>query len=124
MWFHTEEAVLPPDYTDLNAPPATSPGGLTVFASGAPGVDGLIRIRQDAIVSGGELQRGGSILSTPERRAYVFAVDGPLAINDAGLPARGGAEISGVSAIRIVAQDTPSRVLVIDVAEKFSALAA
>lgn len=126
MWFHAEEAGLPPDYTDLNAPPAPSAGSLTVFASGAPGVDGLIRIRQDAIVSGGDLQRGGSILCglAPGRRAYVLAVDGPLAINDAGLPARGGAEISGVSAIRIAAQDTPSRVLVINVAEKFSAPAA
>ena len=58
------------------------------------------------------------------RRAYVLAVDGPLAINDSGIPARGGAEVSGENSLRIAAQDTPSRVLVIDVAEEFTAPAA
>ena len=126
MWFHAEESGLPPDYTDLNNPPAPDPGGLTVFASGAPGIDALIRIRQDATVSGGDLPRGGSILRdlAPGRRAYVLAVDGPLAINDFGIPARGGAEVWGETSLRIAAQDTPSRVLLIDVAEKFNAPAA
>lgn len=126
MWFHAEEPSLPPDYTDLNAPPAPDPGELTIFASGSPRVSGLIRIRQDATVSGGDLQRGESLLVdlAPGRRAYVLAVDGPLAINDAGIPARGGAEISGENSLRIAAQDTPSRVLLIDVAEKFTAPAA
>ena len=126
MWFHAEEAALAPDYTDLNGPPAPDKGELTIFASGAPGVDGMIRIRQDATVSGGDLQRGESILVDllPGRRAYVLAVDGPLAINDSGIPARGGAEVSSENSLRIAAQDTPSRVLVIDVAENFRAPAA
>ena len=126
MWFHADEAALTPDYTDLNDPPAAAAGELTIFASGAPGVSSLIRIRQDATVSGGDLQRGESLLLdiATGRRAYVLAVDGPLAVNDAGIPARGGAEINGETRLRIAAQDTPSRVLVIDVAEKFSAPAA
>ena len=86
-------------------------------------MSGLVRIRQDATISGGELQRGESLLLnlTSGRRAYVLAVDGPLAINDAGIPARGGAEISDENSLRIAAQDTPSRVLIVDVAEKFLA---
>ena len=114
---------MPPDYTDLAAPPAPDPGTLTVYASGNPDAEGLIRIRQDAVVMGGDLPRGGSVLRdlAPGRRAYVLAVDGPLAVNDAGIPARGGAEVSDETSIRIAAQDTPSRVLVIDVPEKFAA---
>ena len=123
IWFHAEEATLPPDYTDLNSPPAPAQGELTIFASGTPGVSGLVRIRQDATISGGELQRGESLLLdlASGRRAYILAVDGPLAINDAGIPARGGAEISDEYSLRIAAQDTPSRVLIVDVAEKFMA---
>ena len=123
IWFHAEEATLPPDYTDLNSPPAPAPRELTIFASGTPGVSGLVRIRQDATISGGELQRGESLLLdlASGRRAYVLAVDGPLAINDAGIPARGGAEISDENSLRIATQDTPSRVLIVDVAEKFLA---
>ena len=34
---------------------------------------------------------------------------------------RGGAEVSDESSIRIAASETPSRVLLIDVAEKFAA---
>ena len=126
MWFHAEKASLPPDYTDLTAPPAPPAGEFTVFASGAPGIDGLIRIRQDAAVMGAELKRGGSILQplAPGRRAYILAIDGPLAVNDSGIPRRGGAEVSGETSIRIAASETPSRVLLIDVAEKFSGPAA
>lgn len=123
MWFHAEEAALDPDYTDINGPPAAPAGEFTVYASGAPGIDGLIRIRQDAAVMGLQLGRGESVLRAlaPGRRAYVIAVDGPLAINDAGIPQRGGAEASGETSLRIAAAETPSRVLLIDVAEKFRA---
>lgn len=123
MWFHASEAALPPAYTDLNAPPPAPPGEFTVFVSGAPDIAGLIEIHQDAAVMGTSLQRGESILRdlAPGRRAYVLAVDGPLAINDSGIPQRGGAEISDESSIRIAASETPSRVLLIDVAENFSA---
>jgi redox-sensitive bicupin YhaK (pirin superfamily) len=123
MWFHAEEPELPPDYTDLNGPLAAPPGEFTVYASGAPGVDGLISIRQDAAVMGAELKRGESLLRplAPGRRAYVLAIDGPLAVNDSGVPRRGGAEIGGETSIRIAASETPSRLLLIDVAEKFAA---
>tara|TARA_R110002126_G_scaffold75997_7_gene189618 strand:+ start:1332 stop:2060 length:729 start_codon:yes stop_codon:yes gene_type:complete len=123
MWFHARKAGLTPDYTDLKAPPAASPGEFTVFASGAADIDGLIPIQQDAAVMGASLQRGESILRdlAPGRRAYVLAVDGPLAINDSGIPQRGGAEICDESRIRIAASETPSRVLLIDVAEDFTA---
>ena len=121
MWFHAEAPGLPPDYTDLNDPPPAPEGGFTVFASGTPGLDGLIRIRQDAAVMGASLGRGQSVLRplAPGRRAYVLAIDGPLAVNDAGVPKRGGAEIADEPSIRIAAADTPSRVLLIEVAEDF-----
>ncbi len=123
MWFHARKAGLTPDYTDLKAPPAAGPGEFTVYASGAAGIDGLIAIHQDAAVMGASLQRGESILRdlAPGRRAYVLAVDGPLAINDSGIPQRGGAEICDESRIRVAASETPSRVLLIDVAEDFTA---
>ena len=72
---------------------------------------------------GASLQRGESILRelAPGRRAYVLAVDGPLAVNDSGIPQRGGAEICDETNIRIAASETPSRVLLIDVAEKYTA---
>lgn len=126
MWFHAEEASLPPDYTDLTNPPPAPPGDFVVYASGAPGIDGLIRIRQDAAVMGIHLQRGESVLRpmVDGRRVYVLAIDGPLAVNDSGIPQRGGAEIFGEPSLRIAASETPSRVLLIDVAEKFSAPAA
>jgi hypothetical protein len=44
-------------------------------------------------------------------------------VNDAGIPQRGGAEIQDEGRIRIAASETPSRVLLIDVAEKFRASA-
>jgi len=123
MWFHAEQAGLAPDYTDLTSSPAGAPGEFTIYASGAPDIKGLIGIRQDAAVMGASLQRGESILRdlAPGRRAYVLAVDGPLAVNDAGIPQRGGAEIQDEGRIRIAASETPSRVLLIDVAEKFRA---
>ena len=126
MWFHAEQADLEPTYTDLNNPPEPEAGSFQVYASGAPDIPGLIRIRQNAAVMGASLGRGESLLRdlAPGRRAYVLAVDGPLAVNDAGIPARGGAEIAEESSLRIAAQDTPSRVLLIDVAEKFTAPAA
>ncbi len=119
MWFRAETPGLTPDYTDLADPPAAPEGGFTVFASGTPGIGGLIRIRQDAAVMGTSLGRGQSVLRplAPGRRAYVLAVDGPLAVNDAGVPKRGGAEVADEPAIRIAAGDTPSRVLLIDVPE-------
>lgn len=123
MWFHAKKAGLTPSYTDLTAPPTAGPGKFTVFASGAPDIDGLIKIQQDAAVMGASLQRGESILRdiAPGRRAYVLAVDGPLAVNDSGIPQRGGAEISDEASIRIAASETPSRVLLIDVAEEYVA---
>ena len=57
----------------------------------------------------------------PGRRAYVLAVDGPLAVNDSGIPQRGGAEICDEPSVRIAASETPSRVLLIDVAEDYTA---
>jgi quercetin 2,3-dioxygenase len=91
--------------------------------SGAPDIKGLITIHQDAAVMGANLQRGESILRelAPGRRVYVLAVDGPLAVNDSGIPQRGGAEISDESSVRIAASETPSRVLLIDVAENYDA---
>mgnify|MGYP003668363721 CR=1 FL=1 len=123
MWFHAEEAGLPPDYTDLNDPPPAPPGDFAVYASGAPGIEAPIRIRQDAAVMGIHLQRGQSVLRplADGRRVYILAIDGPLAVNDSGLPQRGGAEVSGKASVRIAASETPSRVLLIDVAEKFRA---
>lgn len=123
MWFHARKAALTPAYTDLNGPPAAGPGEFTIYASGAPGIAGLIEIQQDAAVMGASLQRGESVLRdlAPGRRAYVLAVDGPLAVNDAGVPQRGGAEIVDETSIRIAASETPSRVLLIDVAEDYSA---
>lgn len=125
MWFHAKKAGLEPSYTDLNGPPAAGPGEFTVYASGSPDIEGLISIHQDAAVMGASLQRGESILRdlAPGRRAYVLAVDGPLAVNDAGVPQRGGAEICDETSIRIAASETPSRVLLIDVAEDFRASA-
>ncbi|MFT7570003.1 MAG: redox-sensitive bicupin YhaK (pirin superfamily) [Paracoccaceae bacterium] len=122
MWFHAEKAGLTPDYTDLVAPPPADPGDFTVYASGAAHIDGLISIRQDAAVMGASLQRGESILRelAPGRLAYVLAVDGPLAVNDSGIPQRGGAEIRDETTIRIAASETPSRVLLIDVAETYA----
>ena len=75
---------------------------------------------------GASLQRGESILRdlAPGRMAYVLAVDGPLAVNDFGIPQRGGAEIRDEGSIRIAASETPSRVLLIDVAEEYTAPAA
>ena len=126
MWFHARKAGLAPDYTDLTGPPAAAPGEFTVYASGTPGIEGLIAIHQDAAVMGASLQRGESILRdlAPGRCAYVLAVDGPLAVNDFGIPQRGGAEIRDESRIRIAASETPSRVLLIDVAEEYDAPAA
>ena len=126
MWFHAEKPGLTPDYTDLIAPPAAPPGNFTIYASGAAHIDGLIKIRQDAAVMGASLQRGESILRdlAPGRMAYVLAVDGPLAVNDFGIPQRGGAEIRDEGSIRIAASETPSRVLLIDVAEEYTAPAA
>lgn len=126
MWFHADRADLPPAYTDLNAPPPAPEGGMTVYASGVPGLPGEIAIHQDAAVMGAALNRGQSILRdlAPGRRAYAIAVDGPLTVNDFGIPKRGGAEIHGETAIRIAASETPSRVLLIDVADKFTAPAA
>lgn len=123
MWFHARKAGLTPDYTDLTDPPAAGPGDFTVFASGAPDIKGLITIHQDAAVMGASLQRGESILRelAPGRRAYVLAVDGPLALNDSGIPQRGGAEIHDETRIRIAASETPTRVLLIDVAENYDA---
>ena len=121
MWFHSEETGLAPDYTDLR--PLPDPSELIIYTSGAPGISSLIRIRQNATVSGKDLKRGGSIPTqlAPECRYYVLAVDGPIAVNDAGIPARGGAEVSGETSHRVAAQDTPSRVLRIDVAETYEA---
>ena len=121
MWFHAERAGLEPTYADLNNPPEPEAGDFQVFASGSPDIPGLIRIRQDAAVMGASLGRGESLLRdlAPGRRAYVLAVDSPLVLNGAGIPAQGGAEIADESSLRIAAQDTPSRVLLIDVAEKF-----
>jgi redox-sensitive bicupin YhaK (pirin superfamily) len=126
MWFHAEKTGLTPDYTDLIAPPAASPGNFTIYASGAAHIDGLIKIRQDAAVMGASLQRGESILRdlAPDRMAYVLAVDGPLAVNDFGIPKRSGAEIHDEDSIRIAASETPSRVLLIDVVEEYTAPAA
>lgn len=126
MWFYAEKPGLTPDYTDLITPPAAPPGNFTIYASGAAHIDGLIKIRQDAAVMGASLQRGESILRdlAPGRMAYVLAVDGPLAVNDFGIPQRGGAEIRDEGSIRIAASETPSRVLLIDVAEEYTAPAA
>ena len=123
MWFHADKAGLTPDYTDLVAPPAAPPGDFTVYASGAAHIDGLIRIHQDVAVMGASLQRGQSILRdlAPGRLAYVLAVDGPLAVNDSGIPQRGGAEIRDEGFIRVAASETPSRVLLIDVAATYTA---
>ena len=123
MWFHAEKTGLQPLYTDLNIPPPAPPGEFAVYASGSADIAGSIPIRQNAAVMGIHLNRGESVLRdlAPGRRAYVLAIDGPLAVNDAGIPARGGAEISEEPAIRIAASETPSRVLLIDVTEKFSA---
>lgn len=121
MWFHAEETGLTPAYTDLVAPPKAEPGNFTVYASGARDIDGLIQIRQDAAVMGTSLLRGESILHklAPGRLTYVLAVDGPLAVNDFGIPQRGGAEIREEGEVRIAASETPSRVLLIDVAESY-----
>jgi redox-sensitive bicupin YhaK (pirin superfamily) len=123
MWFHADKAGLTPDYTDLVSSPAAEPAAFTVYALGAAHIDGLIRIRQDAAVMGASLQRGESILRelAPGRLAYLLAVDGPLAVNDSGVPQRGGVETRGESAIRIAASETPTRVLRIDVAENYIA---
>ena len=123
MWFHAEKAGLTPDYTDLVAPPPAPPGDFTVYASGAAHIDGLIRIHQDVAVMGASLQRGQSILRdlAPGRLAHVLAVDGPLAVNDYGIPQRGGAEIRDEGFIRVAASETPSRVLLIDVAATYTA---
>ena len=121
MWFHAEETGLTPAYTDLVAPPKAEPGNFTVYASGARDIDGLIQIRQDAAVMGTSLLRGESILHklAPGRLTYVLAVDGHLAVNDFGIPQRGGAEIREEGEVRIAASETPSRVLLIDVAESY-----
>lgn len=57
----------------------------------------------------------------PGRLAYLLAVDGPLAVNDSGVLQHGGAETRDESAIRIAASETPTRVLLIDVAENYIA---
>lgn len=123
MWFHAEKSGLAPDYNDLLAPAAAAPGAFTVYASGASHINGLARIHQDAAVMGTSLQRGESILRklAPGRLVYVLAVDGPLTVNDSGIPQRGGAEVRDESTIRIAASETPSRVLLIDVAEHYPA---
>ncbi|MEC7488606.1 MAG: pirin family protein [Pseudomonadota bacterium] len=121
MWFHAEKSGLKPTYTDLKNPPSSLPEGFTVYASGAPHILGLIPIHQNVAVMGTELQRNTSLLwkLRPGRSAYLLAVDGPLAVNDSGIPARGGAEIIGEQGIRITTQETPTRVLLIDVINKF-----
>ena len=121
MWFYAEKLNLKPSYADLIAPPLNDQGNFTVYASGAPHIVGLRTINQNVAVMGTRLEPGYTSIYKllPDRRAYILAVDGPLVINNVKLPAQGGAELCEEAEIHTVVEDTPSRVVLIDVANTF-----
>jgi redox-sensitive bicupin YhaK (pirin superfamily) len=121
MWFYAEKLNLKPSYADLIAPPLNDQGNFTVYASGAPHIVGLRTINQNVAVMGTRLEPGYTSIYKlcPDRRAYILAVDGPLVINNVKLPAQGGAELCEEAEIHTVVEDTPSRVVLIDVAKTF-----
>ena len=115
MWILPERSGLTPSYVDVPDPKGGEAGTLHTLVSGLGGRPGAAYINVPAAILGAELGAGQSVVHAiaPGRHTYVLAAAGRIALDDAELGERDGAEIADVAALTIRAI-TDADVLVLD----------
>lgn len=94
-----------PTWSSARFPKADRAGELVTLASGRPGDEGALPIRQDAAIKGATLLAGKSLTYRPAtgRHVYVVPARGDLAINGKPLARRAGAAIKDLAEIEVTA---------------------
>jgi redox-sensitive bicupin YhaK (pirin superfamily) len=92
MWVLPDENGIEPGYEQLDIPDAVLGGGLVVVASGRPGDDAAIRIRnRAAALHAARLQPGQSVQLPEAPYLHLFVASGDVALEGAGELATGDA---------------------------------
>lgn len=105
LWFEPNERRLSPSYEQKSYDPAAMKNALLpVVTDIAQGNAEIVSIHQDMTIYLSDLEAGNSVLFTqkPERRTYLFVIEGELAINsDTLLGRRDAARITDTERLEI-----------------------
>jgi len=114
IWILPNEAKLPPSFEQANFEARLKPDALTTVVSGRPG-QGALPMHQDGSIMIGTLARGVPIEHElgGGRRAYLFVMDGRIAL---GTHTLGRGDAAAAEGVEFIAFDTKvaSDVLLID----------
>ena len=103
IWIFPAATGGEPYWQTARFPQGDRKGRLIALASGRPGDDGALPIRQDAAILGATLAPGASVTHRldPNRYAYLVVAGGSVAVNGLALATRDGAAIRDESELTI-----------------------
>ncbi len=118
IWIEPSAAGFEPRWDARQFPKGDRAGDLVVLASGRPqdaGV-GALSINQDAAVLGATIPAGQSVTHTlgADRKAYLVAASGEIAINGVPAQARDGVAIADEPSV-VVSASTDAEIVLVDV---------
>lgn len=115
IWIEPASHGAPPRWAQRRFPASGRAGRFTVLASGRPGdAAEALPIHQDAALLGATLPKGQSAVHAigADRRAYLVAATGRIAVNGVAAKARDGIAVTGEEQIAITADEDAEIVLV------------
>jgi quercetin 2,3-dioxygenase len=114
MWIVPSERGLTPSYEQLQFTKEQRTGRLLPVASGQD-MPGVVKVHQDTTVYVSTVRPGDSVVHqiAPGRRAYLFVIEGELAVNGQALAKGDQARIQTESELSFTAS-TPSDILLVD----------
>lgn len=117
IWVTPDRAGHRPGWEQRPFPKDRRAGALLPLASGTDGVEGALKIHQDATLYGGWVKAGEPLVHKirPGYRAYLVPAEGTLSVNGQTIEARGAAAIEGETTLDL-RSSTGAEVLLMEVA--------
>ena len=114
IWILPDARGAPPAWGAKPFPKGERSGRFVALASGIAGDADVLPIRADARLLGATLKAGESVdyPIDASRHAYLVPAKGSVTVNGVALAERGGAAITGETAIRVTAVEDSELVLV------------
>ena len=114
IWIQPRTRNLPPRWEQRPFNRDQRSNRLLPVVSGAAGIDGTLRIDQDATMYVSSLDAGKSVTHQlkPNRRAYLFVIRGSLSLNGSSLSQGDQARVENEASLSIAAQDSAEFVLI------------
>ena len=112
LWIFPRTRGLKPHWEQRVFPRVARAGRLLPVVTGS-GLPGTLAIDQDAQIYVSTLESGQAVIhkTSPDRRAYLFAIEGNLTINGALLAKGDQARISGEALLKIHAEENCDLIL-------------